>query len=156
MGVSADEARPAARREVALRRAIFAACRARGIDEETRHALQRTATGKNSLSEMSVSELTRVLDRLNGGAAPATPRRSEWAFVFRLPEDRQRLARKLYRLAERIGPRQSPALQVATKAYVEGIARQMVGAETVLEFCSAELLHKVVQALEIHLKRCGA
>ena len=42
-----------------------------------------------------------------------------------------------------------------SKRYIEGIAGHMVGCDTVLEFCDATLLHKVVQALEVYAKRHG-
>lgn len=53
-----------------LRRAIFARCRAAGIDDGARRDLQRRATGKASLTQMSLSEMGAVLEAL-GGEAPA-------------------------------------------------------------------------------------
>ncbi len=49
----------------ARRRAIFAACSDLGMDEEDRHALQRSLIGKESLSAMSLPELDTLLDHLN-------------------------------------------------------------------------------------------
>ena len=46
-------------------KAIHAACRASGIDEETRRAMQENLTGKASLSDMSLDEVNRVLDHIN-------------------------------------------------------------------------------------------
>lgn len=46
-------------------RAIYAACRAQGIDDDTRHDLQRAITGRASLSEMNLQEVTQVLEHLN-------------------------------------------------------------------------------------------
>ena len=48
------------------RAAIFARCRDRGIDADTRHALQRRVTGKESLTEMSLVEMRQVLAALAG------------------------------------------------------------------------------------------
>ena len=131
-------------------RAVHAACRAQGIDEETRHALQVQITGHASLTEMSVFDLDSVLNHLNrhGAAKP-----NAWGFVFKLPADRRDLCKKIYRLAQRVGAAQVPPVGAMSKRYVEGIAERMLGADTVLEFCDAATLRKVVQALEIHCKR---
>lgn len=51
-----------------LRRTIFALCRERGISTELRHELQRSVTGKSSLTEMAVRELRAVIERLAGQA----------------------------------------------------------------------------------------
>ena len=134
-------------------RAVHAACRAQGIDDETRREIQVQTTGKASLKEMSALDLDDVLDHLNkrqNGRAG-----NEWAFVFRLPAERQATAKKIFRLAERIGAAQTPPVGPMSKRYVEGIAEQMLGADTVLEFCDVTLLHKVVQALEVFCKRHG-
>jgi len=133
-------------------RAIHAACRAQGIDDDTRHALQVQITGHASLTEMSVFDLDSVLSHLNrhGAAKP-----NAWGFVFRLPPERQVVAKKIYRLAQRLGAAQVPPVGAMSKRYVEGIAERMLGADTVLEFCDPETLRKIVQALEIHCKRHG-
>lgn len=69
------------------RAAIFAKCRDRGIDAETRHALQRRVTGKESLTDMNLVEMRQVLAALagrstgrsgrSGGRAKATSRPSD-------------------------------------------------------------------------------
>jgi phage gp16-like protein len=131
-------------------RAVHAACRALGIDDATRHELQVQITGHASLKDMSAFDLDSVLNHLNrnGQARP-----NAWGFVFRLPADRRELAKKIYRLAEKVGALQSPPVGAMSKRYVEGIAERMLGADTVLEFCDAPTLRKVVQALEIHARR---
>lgn len=134
-------------------RAVHAACRAQGIDDDTRKALQVQLTGKASLKDMSLFDLDSVLNRLNARGAGREV--NEWAFVFKLPAERQRIARKIYRLAERMGAAQTPPIGPMSKRYIEGIAEHMLGADTVLQFCPAEILHKVVQALEIHCRRNG-
>lgn len=135
-------------------RAVFAACKAQGIDDETRHALQVQITGKASLKDMNVFDLDSVLNRLNARAAGKKPA-NEWAFVFRLGAERRDLCKKIYKLAERIGAGQKPPVGPMGKRYIEGIAEQMLGADTVLEFCPPEILRKVIAALEIHCKRNG-
>jgi phage gp16-like protein len=132
-------------------RAVHAACRAQGIDDETRKAIQLQVVGKASLKDMSALDLSDVLNHLNRRAKEG----NEWSFTFRLAPDRRAHAKKIYRLAERLGALQQPAVPVASKAYVEGLASQMRGCETRLEFCDADQLHKIVQALEVYLKRHG-
>lgn len=136
---------------VARIKAIHAACRAQGIDADARRALQMQLTGKDSLSKMSLAEISRVLDHLNRGRADP----GEWLFVFKMKEDRQRHAKKIYRLAQRVGAVMEPPMPVASRAYIEGITKQMRGTDHPLPFCDAEQLHKVVQALEVYLKRHG-
>ncbi len=104
-----------------------------------------------SLSDMTLEELARLHDHLNQRTKPG----NEWAFTFNLPESRRLYAKKIFRLAERVGKLQTPPVPVATKAYIEGITAQMRGATQPLEFCDPEQLHKVVQALEVYLKRHG-
>jgi phage gp16-like protein len=135
-------------------RAIHAACRALGIDDDTRKAMQLQITGQASLKDMSLFGLDSVLNRLNAAKA-GKKAGNEWAFVFKLPGERQALAKKIFRLAEKIGAAQTPPVGPMAKRYIEGIAEQMLGADTVLEFCDAGILHKVVQALEVYCKRHG-
>lgn len=135
-------------------KAINAACGKLKIGREERHTLQREITGKASLTEMTLPELNDVLSHLNRIAKGAQPG-DEWKFVFRMSVERQSYGRKIYRLAERLGALQTPPRPVAGKAYVEGIARQMRGCEQPLEFCDCEQLHRIVQALEVYLKRHG-
>lgn len=139
-------------RKAARQRAVIAICRARGIDDDTRRDIQAAQTGKASLKEMNLSDLNKLLDHLNDKSD--TPE-NEWKFVFRLAPDRQALGRKIYKLAERLGPFMSPPVPLASKDYIEGIAGQMRSCATRLEFCDAAQLLKIVQALEIHLNRIG-
>ena len=132
-------------------RAVHAACRAQGIDDDTRKTIQLQVTGKASLKDMSTHDLSELLNHINRRAKAG----NEWSFTFRLAPDRRASAKKIYRLAERLGALQQPSVAVASKAYVEGIASQMRGCDTALEFCDADQLHKIVQALEIYLKRHG-
>lgn len=49
-------------------KAIHAASRAAGLDDDARHEMQKNLTGKESLSKMSFAELSKVLDHLNGAS----------------------------------------------------------------------------------------
>lgn len=53
----------------ALRRAIFAAARDAGLDEDDRRAVQLRATGKPSLTGMSVADMDKVLVAIRGTGA---------------------------------------------------------------------------------------
>lgn len=139
-------------------RAVCTACGGKGlgISEEERRALQQQITGKASLKEMSLNEVGQVLDHLNRLLGARRVVGNEWSFVFKLTPARQIHAKKIFRLAERVGKLLTPPVPVASKAYIEGITAQMRGATQPLEFCDPEQLHKVVQALEIYVKRHGA
>lgn len=79
----------------ALRRAVHAACRRLGLDEELRRAVQLAVTGKASMREMDGDELARLrahLDRLEG-PAPAPV-----AGKGRRPAARHAYQRKIYAL----------------------------------------------------------
>ena len=131
------------------------------LDDATYRAmLGNIVPGKDSAADMSVPQLDAVIVHLKKliDPAPAAPKKGsadEWRFVFKCLPDRQGHLRKIYRLAERCGKLLTPPAPVAPKAWVEGAAKQMVGCTTALEFCDAEILHKLVQALEIHCKRHG-
>ena len=129
-----------------------------GLSEDDRHALQLQVTGTASLSDMATPQLEDLvshLRRLQKRAKAVTPE-NEWKFVFTLPPERKSYGRKIFRLAERIGAMQQPPVPVMSKAYIEGITAQMRGADQPLEFCDCEQLHKVIQALEVFVKRHGA
>lgn len=132
--------------------AINAACAKLGIGRDERHVLQLQITGKASLSEMVLPELNDVLSHLNRLSAG---QKNEWSFVFRLSVERQSYGKKIFRLAEKIGALQTPPVGAMSKAYIEGIARQMRGCDQPLEFCDCEQLLKIIKALEIHVKRHG-
>jgi phage gp16-like protein len=129
-------------------------CSDLGISRDERHDIQLAVTGKDSLTAMSLPELDDVLNHLHKIKNGKKPE-DEWRFVFRLAVERQSYAKKIYRLAQRIGALQKPPVPVMSKAYIEGVAEQMMRADTVLEFCDCAQLHKIVQALEVFVKRHG-
>ena len=56
--------------------AVHAAAKRQGLDEDDRRALQLEVTGKGSLTELTLPEIGRVLDRLNANRpAPSGDRR---------------------------------------------------------------------------------
>lgn len=150
-----------------LQRIALAICGRKGLalSAEQRHEIQLDVTGKASMSEMSITQLEdlvahlRRLQQLSAPAAadaPATGSPGEWRFVFRMAKERQIYGQKIYRLAQRIGKLQDPPVPVMSKAYIEGVTKQMRGTDQPLEFCDCEQLLRVIQALEVFVKRHGA
>ena len=101
---------------------------------------------------MDFSQVSAVLDHLNGREQADS---NEWAFTFKLAMERRPHAKKIYRLAQRVGAIMEPPVPIAGKEYIEAIATRMRGCQTRLEFCDVEQLHQIVQALEVFLKRHG-
>jgi len=65
------------------RRAIFAACRRAGIDDDDRRDIGRQVTGKASLTKMTPAEMAAVLNALNGRASGSALPRSPGAGKLR-------------------------------------------------------------------------
>lgn len=114
--------------------AVHAEAKRRGLDEQTRRALQARLTGCASCAQMDETQLARVLDHLRGRAR-RRPRPSE---------DRAPLVRKIYAL---LGDR--------PVAYAEAILRRMYreSAPAHLEWADPEMLRKVVAALAYDRRR---
>lgn len=79
-----------------LYRAVHAACRSNGMDNDDRKALQSDLFGKSSLSDMTMAEIARLLDQLNRTSkAPAGHRahlgkvRALWWSLYWLGEVHQ-------------------------------------------------------------------
>lgn len=131
------------------------------LDDDTYRAMIGTVVpGKRSAADCSVPQLDKLVahcKRLIGapGVPTAPTPRDSWRFVFGCVPERQLHLRRIYRLAERAGATLTPPAPIASKAWVEGTAKQMLQCDTLLEFCGPDLLHKIVQALEIHCKRHG-
>lgn len=128
---------PAERR--ALRsRAIFAACKANGLDNDARRLLVKNITGCASMADCTLGQLSEVLDHLNRGkggyagrrrVAPAPERAPLLAKVDALLAELHRVTGEVHRLA-----------------YADGIARRVCKRAS-LDFCDVADLKKVVAAL---------
>lgn len=116
-----------------------------GWDDDTYRDILATRTGKRSAADLDGPALARLVAAL--GAQTDNRKRTEWSFVFAASGERQPLLKKLYRIAQSWGK---------SKAYLEGIAQQMIGGETRLEFCAPETLRGLVAACEAQRKREGA
>lgn len=60
----------------ALMRAVMAACKQQGIDNDTRVDLQKRVTGADSMADMSIGQLRRLRDHLNRGSKAPSGQRS--------------------------------------------------------------------------------
>lgn len=137
----------------AARRAIFAECRRRGLDDDARHQLLREVgrVASGSIKDMGADAARRVLDHLKQKSAPAARHgETEWAFIGTLPPARQPLLRKLAALAGKNGANIARGAQVR---YIEGIARQMTGCDKPLPMCDEQDLWRLVAAMSLHVKR---
>lgn len=131
----------------AAKRAIFAECRALGLDEATRRGLVQSLGRVPSGSMRGLDEegARRVLDHLrrsSGQASTAAARRSgsrnPWAFIDQAAAELQPLLRKICVLCRSMG---------VDKAYAEGVARRQHHIERHLEMMDAGELWKVAAAL---------
>lgn len=130
-----------------LQRAVFAACKAAGIDETARHDVVREATGHESLSDCNAADLGRVLNHLNRGRE--IPGRTQ---AKRRYEGRRRVAvhpsrvdqlakidallAELHRVTGRVHPLR----------YADAIAKRHGWGECI-EWCDARSLSNVIAAL---------
>lgn len=138
-------------------------------DTDYRALLRRVAGVASSADLMTQDAADAVLAELQRHGAPAPVKRpagvNEWRFVFKLTGERQALAKKIYRCAEKIGLAQTPPVPVMSKAWVEGIVKQAGGfnapgvagkVASPLETCSADALTRVVKILESWARKIGA
>lgn len=136
-----------AQRIAQRRRAIFAACRQHGIDDDARRALVRHITGCGSLADCSLAQLGQVLDHLNRGN-PDAPRRRVVPSADRAP-----LMAKIEALLRELA--KATGRPVGIK-YADAIAKRNGWAECV-DFADAAALKNVVAALNrtLQYKRAG-
>jgi hypothetical protein len=118
-------------------KAIFAACRAQGIDEDTRHALIQGLTGQPSLAALDIAGLSKVLDHLNQSKKGFAGRRRSTPSTDRAP-----LLAKIDALLTQLHLETG---QVHTLAYADAICRRF--GPTTVDFADARTLTKVVGAL---------
>lgn len=129
----------------AARRAVFAECRAQGIDEETRHQIIREIglVASGSSKDMGATACRRVIEHLRKTGHPHPSRTRDnapWAFIDVAAVEKRPLLRKIRALCIDMGK---------SKAYAEGVARrQHEGVDRLLEMMNHEELRHVVGALE--------
>lgn len=135
--------------------AIHAAATKQGLDADTRRAMQKAITGKESCADMTEHELRRVLEHISPRKTGTDTSEASNASgdvsvpVLRRPvpaRDKAALVRKVYAL---LGEADRPV------KYAEGILRHMFKDEApdALEWAKPEQLWKLVCALEYDKRR---
>ncbi|ANQ83674.1 hypothetical protein dqs_0598 [Azoarcus olearius] len=135
--MSARTQTPAER--MALRkRAIFAACRQQGIDDDARRALVRNLTGCDSLARCTLMQLGQVLDHLNRGSQGYAGRKRTTPTADRAPllSKIDALLAELHRVTG----------EVHTLKYADAIAKRNGWAECV-DFADTAALKNIAGAL---------
>jgi len=139
----------------AAKRAIRAECTARGLDDDARRAMMQAVAGVSSSTQLDADGARKVLDHLRGHLVPAaraSRTAGEWEWVNRAVPARRPLLWKLRRQCMIGG-----ILEGSQVRYCEGVAAQMAGGVTKpLRMCDRPELHKIVQAMEIHVGRSRA
>lgn len=138
-----------AERMALRKRAIFAACKANGIDNDARRSLVRNLTGRDSMADCTLMELGRVLDHLNRGKQGYAGRKRTTPSADRSPllSKIDALLAELHRVTG----------EVHTLKYADAIAKRNGWAECV-DFADAAALHKIVGALNrtLQFKQAGS
>lgn len=136
----------------ARRRAIFAACRQMGIDDDTRRAMLRSVAGVESSTALDLEAAGRILKHLEGlregrqsrpSRVPAKPRSAR--------TDGQALMSKVQALVLDMGLSWAYAAAVLKRVSADA-ANGTPGVDR-LEWATPEQLRKVVAALSYQQKR---
>ncbi|HRD35092.1 MAG TPA: regulatory protein GemA [Rhodocyclaceae bacterium] len=120
------------------KRAIFAACKANGIDNDARRLIVKNITGRDSMADCTLLQLGEVLDHLNrgkkgyAGRARVTPSADRAPLLAKVDA----LLAELHRVTGEVRP----------LSYADGIARRVCKRSS-LDFCDPADLRKVVAAL---------
>lgn len=136
----------------ALQKLIHVACRELKIDSETRRDIQSVVTGKDSMSDMTEADLTRVLDHLKakGFAVTATGRRKA------APRSDLRYIHVLWRLLGEAGALKQPGragLNAFVRSRFEGHWKSVpIDIDTLRD---AGQINDVTRALKDWCKRAG-
>ena len=127
-------------RIAARRRAIFAACKAAGLDDDARRAIVRQVTGCARLADCN---LAQVPDHLTRGKDGYAGRKRATASAERAPllSKVDALLAELHRVTGEVKP----------LSYADGIARRSCKRSS-LDFCDEADLRKVVAALTSTLR----
>lgn len=92
-----------------LRKTIFVACRQLGLDNDTRRDLQLVATGKESMSDMTESDLKKLLAKLKErGFEPGFNEASKGHFKKAAPRADLRYVHVLWGLLGKAGKIKKP------------------------------------------------
>lgn len=144
---------------------IHAAARELGMDRDAYENMLFVLTRQRSCSQLDYTALQRVREHLRKCGAGRASKPNEWSFVDRAAGDRIGRLRYIIVLVGQIGIQRG-----GQKRYVEGIAENMDATIRVfkdgryagerskavkkpLEFCTADELGDIVNALEKHRER---
>lgn len=127
-----------AERMAQRKRAVFAACKANGLDDDARRLLVKNLTGCTSLADCTMGQLTEILDHLNRGQHGYAGRKRSTPSPDRAPllEKIDALLAELHRVTG----------QVHSLKYADAIAKRNGWAECV-DFADARALRAIVGAL---------
>lgn len=130
------------------KRAIFAACKANGVDDDARRLIVKNITGCSSMADCTLLQLGEVLDHLNRGKGGYAGRKRVTPSADRAPllEKIDALLAELHRVTG----------EVHTLKYADAIAKRNGWAETV-DFADARALKNIVGALNrtLQFKKVG-
>lgn len=133
----------------ARRRAIFAACKAAGLDDGARRQLVKNLTGCDSMADCTPGQLSEILDHLNRGKHGYAGRKRPAPSADRAPllAKIDALLAELHRVTG----------QVHTLRYADAIAKRNGWAENV-DFADAAALKNIVAALNrtLQFKKVGS
>ncbi|MDR0717087.1 MAG: regulatory protein GemA [Azoarcus sp.] len=147
--VDRDRAAAPAAARAKLMRAVFAACKDRGLDESARHDVTIAITGRASLKECTLPEIGRLLDHLNRGT-PHAHGKARYEGRRRSPPAQGKAA-LMGKIDALLAELHRVTGVVHNLAYADAIARKL-GVDR-LEFCDVRALGDVVAALNRTLSR---
>ncbi|MDT3671827.1 MAG: phage protein GemA/Gp16 family protein [Aromatoleum sp.] len=129
---------PLAVQIAARRRAVFAACKANGLDDDARRQLVKNLTGCASLADCTMGQLSEVLNHLNRGKQGYAGRKRTTPTADRAPllAKIDALLAELHRVTG----------EVHTLKYADAIAKRNGWAECV-DFADPVALKHIVGAL---------
>jgi hypothetical protein len=142
------QATSAAQRIVLRKRAIFAACKAAGLDNDARRDMVRQLTGCKSMADCTLAQLGDILDHLNRGKQGYAGRKRVTP-----SEDRAPLLSKIDALLAEL---RRVTGEVHTLKYADAIAKRNGWAECV-DFADPRALRNIVAALNrtLQFKQAG-
>jgi len=135
------------------RKIYRACCKALGLDDDTRRAMNVKITGKASSADFTADDWRRMIAHVTRATNAPARQPNEWAWVDSASEDRQPMLRKLIMLAKAAGIARGKQI-----AYIEGIAKQAAGIKggsvaKPLRLCDSAELRVLVQALSVYNAR---
>lgn len=143
-------------RLAARRRAVHAACRQLGIDEDTRRAMLRGVAGVDSTSSLSMQACAKVLDHLRqAGASQQPPARAVGQHPGTPASAAAGCAELLGKVEALLADMQLPWSYGLAILRRVSQGQQSKGAVERFEFATAEMLTGVIAALTIEQQKRG-